>query len=53
MTKQNNIILKLAVVLLIVLTAAYANHFENEFHFDDFHTIVNNVHIRDIKNIPQ
>ena len=53
MTAQNKIILKLAIALLVILTAAYANHFENEFHFDDFHTIVNNVHIRDIKNIPQ
>ena len=53
MTAQNKLILKLAIALLVVLTAAYANHFENEFHFDDFHTIVNNVHIRDIKNIPQ
>lgn len=53
MTKPNKNIFKLAVALLIVLIAAYANHFENEFHFDDFHTIVNNVYIRNIANIPQ
>ncbi|RYE46764.1 MAG: hypothetical protein EOP48_21685 [Sphingobacteriales bacterium] len=53
MTLQNKNILKLAIALFVVLIAAYANHFENEFHFDDFHTIVNNVHIRSIGNIPQ
>jgi len=53
MTRPNKNIFKLAVALLVVLIAAYANHFENEFHFDDFHTIVNNVYIRNIANIPQ
>jgi hypothetical protein len=42
-----------AVILLaVVLVAAYANHFNNGFHFDDSHTIENNVHIRKISNIP-
>jgi Flp pilus assembly protein TadD len=40
-----------ALVALIVL-ATYSNHFENSFHFDDAHTIVNNAAIRDLKNIP-
>jgi protein O-mannosyl-transferase len=31
---------------------AYSNHFNNAFHFDDMHTIVDNLYIRDIKNIP-
>ncbi|RZK70431.1 MAG: tetratricopeptide repeat protein, partial [Pedobacter sp.] len=53
MTTTNKNILKLATALLVILIAAYANHFENEFHFDDFHTIVNNVYIRNIANIPQ
>jgi tetratricopeptide (TPR) repeat protein len=52
-TMENRSILKLAIGILILLIAAYANHFENDFHFDDFHTIVNNVHIRNISNIPQ
>ncbi|HSN24614.1 MAG TPA: tetratricopeptide repeat protein [Methylomicrobium sp.] len=30
---------------------SYSNHFDNNFQFDDYHTIVNNVHIRDLSNI--
>src|SRR5437879_7438147 len=43
----------LAVVLLVVaITAAYANHFHNSFHFDDAHTIENNASIHQLGNIP-
>lgn len=43
-----------ACVLLMLLCclATYSNHFQNAFHFDDFHTVVNNAYIRDIHNIP-
>jgi len=43
-----------ACVLLMILCCAitYSNHFNNAFHFDDFHTVVNNAYIRDIHNIP-
>ncbi|HET6243290.1 MAG: hypothetical protein H0V01_01870 [Bacteroidetes bacterium] len=39
---------------LIAISAliTYSNHFENDFHFDDAHTISGNAFIRDIKNIP-
>jgi tetratricopeptide (TPR) repeat protein len=40
----------LAFALVI---GAYANHFHNAFHFDDDHTIQNNVYIRDLANIPR
>lgn len=40
------------VVVLLLVTIVYSNHFHNSFHFDDSHTIENNVFIRDIKNIP-
>ena len=40
-------------VLVSGLFATYANHFHNSFHFDDAHTIENNVAIRDLRNIPQ
>lgn len=40
-----------AALLALILLAAYANHFQNSFHFDDAHTIVNNAAIREI-NIP-
>lgn len=42
------------VLLSILLTTllVYENHFNNAFHFDDTHTIVDNLYIRDLKNIP-
>jgi hypothetical protein len=40
-----------AACLLVAL--AYANHFRNDFHFDDDHTIQTNAHIRDVRNIPR
>ena len=42
----------LLLLIGIVTLAAYANHFHNSFHFDDSHTIVNNLNIRKIENIP-
>jgi tetratricopeptide (TPR) repeat protein len=44
------LLLILGVFLGVVLT--YANHFHNDFQFDDFHTVVDNVYIRNIRNIP-
>lgn len=41
----------LALLLAVILT--YSNHFNNSFHFDDSHTIENNVFIRDLKHIPK
>jgi hypothetical protein len=42
----------IAAFLIVALTAVYWNHFDNGFHFDDSHTIVNNGYIKDIGNIP-
>ncbi|WP_295654740.1 tetratricopeptide repeat protein [uncultured Mucilaginibacter sp.] len=53
MLKINKNITICGFVLLLVLIAAYGNHFNNGFHFDDSHAVVDNVHIRNIKNIPQ
>jgi protein O-mannosyl-transferase len=39
-------------LLLAVIIAAYANHFQNTFHRDDGHTIITNTSIRDLGNIP-
>ena len=39
-------------LLLAALVAAYANHFHNGFHFDDAHTIENNLSIRELRNVP-
>lgn len=44
-----------ALACLLVLTGlilTYSNHFHNDFHFDDTHTITNNPHIRNIGNLP-
>jgi tetratricopeptide (TPR) repeat protein len=44
---------RIACAAAILLTAgAYANHFHNAFHFDDVHTIQNNVFVRSVRNIP-
>ena len=40
-------------LLLAAVIAAYANHFFNSYHFDDFHTILNNSYIRSLRNIPR
>jgi tetratricopeptide (TPR) repeat protein len=39
--------------LVLVVLAAYANHFQNTFHFDDLYTVTGNVFIRDLHNIPR
>ena len=36
----------------LALVFAYSNHFHNAFHFDDAHTIENNLYIRDLRNLP-
>jgi tetratricopeptide (TPR) repeat protein len=41
----------MAALLAVVVT--YSNHFRNDFHFDDAHTILNNLFIRDVRNIPR
>lgn len=40
-------------LLLGVILAVYANHFDNAFHFDDWHTIEDNTMIRSLDNIPR
>lgn len=48
MKKGRDILLLLMLCTVIV----YFNHFDNSFHFDDSHTIVNNLSIRNLHNIP-
>jgi Tfp pilus assembly protein PilF len=40
------------LAILFLTTLVYSNHFHNTFQFDDNHTIVDNLYIRDLKNIP-
>lgn len=48
---SRQVLLPLFAVLALV-TITYSNHFHNDFHFDDFHTITTNPYIRDLHNIP-
>ena len=43
----------LVCVLAVVVLSAYANHFQNDFHFDDSHTVTDNVFIRYWSSIPR
>lgn len=45
---DNYIFPSLIILIFIVVLFAYSNHFNNSFHFDDSHTIVNNTAIRTI-----
>lgn len=40
------------LLMLVCCAITYSNHFNNDFHFDDYHTIVNNAYIRDMRNMP-
>ena len=39
-----------ALLLPLAVALAYSNHFQNGFHFDDFHTVNNNPYIRSLHN---
>ena len=45
---RGSIAILVACVLLV-----YANSFEGSFHYDDFHSIAWNPHIRDLGNLPR
>jgi len=40
-------------MLLLTICLAYGNSFQNGFHFDDFHTIVDNPAVRSLHNVPR
>ncbi|HBY21325.1 MAG: hypothetical protein A2X12_09925 [Bacteroidetes bacterium GWE2_29_8] len=50
--KKNILFWVLVVVSFIGVLITYSNHFDNEFHFDDFHTICGNPFVRSLENIP-
>lgn len=50
MNKRNKIVVLVLLLTAVIIT--YSNHFYNGFHFDDTHTIVNNIYIRNVSNIP-
>jgi len=43
----------IGLLLAVLLTAVYSNHFNNAFHFDDSHSVVSNIYIRSLSNIPK
>src|SRR3954453_23915131 len=45
--------LTFAVGAALLLAIAYANHFQNGFHFDDSHAIEDNTYVRNVRNIPR
>jgi tetratricopeptide (TPR) repeat protein len=49
-TKKQTLWLYLALLAIFV---AYANSFDNGFHFDDFHTVTDNPAIRSLGNVPR
>ncbi|MEO6000466.1 MAG: tetratricopeptide repeat protein [Chitinophagaceae bacterium] len=51
-SKKINIFI-VSTILFIALLVTYSNHFQNGFHFDDSHAVVDNVHIQSLKNIPE
>lgn len=38
----------ISCLLLFTVVLAYSNHFNNAFHFDDSHVLVQNVYVKDI-----
>ncbi len=52
---MNKRIISIAIALSIVISVllAYQNLYDNNFHFDDSHTIQDNPYIRDISNLPK
>jgi tetratricopeptide (TPR) repeat protein len=38
---------------LLAICLAYSNSFGNGFHFDDFHTVVDNPAVRSLRNVPR
>ena len=45
--------MKNVVLLLGAVSIVYLGHFQNAFHFDDFHTVVKNPYIRDLRFLPK
>lgn len=52
MIKQKKLFPIAFAVLLSAILLAYSNHWQNDFHFDDSHTVQNNLFVRNIQNIP-
>jgi tetratricopeptide (TPR) repeat protein len=49
--RKDGLFIAAVLLALGLLAAAYSNHFENGFHFDDSHVIVDNVAIRSLHDV--
>ncbi len=52
MSKSRALFASLVAIVFFMLVFAYSNHWHNGFHFDDSHTVQNNLYVRHIQNIP-
>ena len=43
----------LSILLLAAILLTYSNHWQNLFHFDDTHTVENNVYILSLIHISE
>lgn len=50
-SRRNRVRLWGIVACLVAVGLAYANHFQNGFHFDDSHAVVDNIYLRDPANL--
>lgn len=53
MSRERSRLILAAAALVVMITAAYWNHFHNVFHFDDSHVIQSNDAIRDLSLWPR
>ena len=53
MTLSRSNLLPFALAVAALLAIAYSNHFRNGFHFDDSHSIEENIYVRELKYIPR
>lgn len=51
--QRRDIVTIIALILYVGLILTYSNHFRNEFHFDDYHTITGNPSLKSLDNIPR
>jgi tetratricopeptide (TPR) repeat protein len=52
-TRHDAIFVATCLVAACGVLAAYSNHFDNGFHFDDSHVIVDNLSIRGLHDVPR
>mgnify|MGYP004149148173 CR=1 FL=1 len=41
-----------AVALSLLVLVVFANAMDGTFHYDDFHSLVHNPHVRDLRQLP-